>query len=145
MIVNERTYFLFRFSGKLLYELIEPCDKRLERVNNFLKDLSPQINARVIPIDNPFGPTIVEKDIQLLVVSHETIRGGQKINELRQQKGFPPLQVHSIQLYEESKKESEHEEDKISSSSQRIRNLGDRLRPPVRNTYSVIPSPPVSK
>lgn len=118
-------------SDKLLFELIEPYERRFECVSNFLRELAPHLKGRLVPIDDPFGPTIVEPDIQLLVVSPESARGGAKINEIRDSKEFPPLLIHTIELYEDTHKQNSHEEDKISSSSQRIRILGDRLKPPV--------------
>lgn len=117
--------------GKLLYEFIEQGPVRLERVRSFLRDVAPHLSHRVVQIDDPFGPTITDKDIGLIVVSAETIKGAQKINEIRKEKGFPVLDVHHIILFNDALKESEYEEDKISSSSQRIRILGDRLAPSV--------------
>lgn len=115
-----------------MYELIEPYENRAERVRTFLRDISPRLNSRVVPLHDPFGPTIVEEDVQFLMVSNETMRAGEKINEIRKSKNFPELESHSISLYEETQKESDYEEDKISSSSQRIRILGERIRPAVR-------------
>jgi len=103
---------------------------RLERVRKFLADVSPHLKHRVVMIDDPFGPTITEKDVGLIVVSAETIKGAEKINEIRKGKGFRPLDIHHIVLFNDVK-QNDYEEDKISSSSQRIRILGDRLRPPV--------------
>ncbi|ODN00347.1 Bifunctional coenzyme A synthase [Orchesella cincta] len=118
---------------KTLYELIEPCVKRQERVTTFLQDLAPHISSRVVPISDPFGPTITEKDMDLLVVSAETIAGGQKINQIRKERDMPQLEVHAINVYADPKKMNAIEEDKISSSSQRIRMLGDRLKPPLKS------------
>lgn len=118
-----------------MYEFIEPCPVRLERVKSFLADVAPHLSHRVVMIDDPFGPTITDKDIGLIVVSAETIKGAEKINEIRQGKEFPPLDVHHIILFNDPLKESKYEEDKISSSSQRIRILGDRLQPAVKIIY----------
>ncbi|CAL8073582.1 unnamed protein product [Orchesella dallaii] len=118
---------------KTLYELIETCEKRQERVSTFLQDLAPHINSRVVPISDPFGPTIVEKELDLLVVSAETIAGGEKINQIRKEKDMQQLEVHAISVYADPKKMNDMEEDKISSSSQRIRMLGDRLKPPLKS------------
>lgn len=115
--------------------MIEPCEARMKSVKEFLEDISPPLVFRVVPIADPFGPTINEKDIDLIVVSKETIRGANKINEIRKSKGFPPLEVHSIDLVADSRKESDLEEEKISSSSKRLRALGTRLRPPVNLQY----------
>jgi phosphopantetheine adenylyltransferase len=117
----------------LLYELVEPVHLRLEKVEEFLQEIAPPMTFRVVPISDPFGPTITEKNVDLIVVSQETVRGANKINEIREQKNYPPLVVHAIDLVSEPNKESEHEEDKISSSSKRLRILGERLRPSVIN------------
>lgn len=103
----------------------------MKRVQTFLEDVAPHLHHRVVKIDDPFGPTITDKDIGLIVVSTETIKGADKINEIRKGKEFPALDVHHISLFSDTLRESEYEEDKISSSSQRIRILGDRLQPPV--------------
>ena len=92
--------------------------------------MAPNLKHRVVPISDPFGPTITEKEIGLIVVSMETIKGAAKINEIRRDKNFPTLDVHQIDIYSDPLKGDE-EEDKISSSSQRMRSLGERVKPPV--------------
>lgn len=67
---------------------------------------------------------------QMIVVSSETIRGGDKINEVRRMNGLKPLQVHSVDLLEEGNKLDDDEEDKISSSNIRMRCLGTVIKPP---------------
>ncbi|CAG7837641.1 unnamed protein product, partial [Allacma fusca] len=118
--------------SKRLNELMEPCEVRMENVLEFLEDTSPALEFRVVPISDPFGPTISEENMDAIVVSQETIKGATKINEIRSQKGFRPLVVHSIDLVGDPHKESELEEEKVSSSSQRLRILGTRLRPPLK-------------
>jgi phosphopantetheine adenylyltransferase/dephospho-CoA kinase len=130
-MINDCSTLLLCHIGKLLFELIEPCETRLERVRKFLMDVGPHLKHRIVQIDDPFGPTVTDKEIGLIVVSAETIKGAEKINEIRKGKDFPVLDVHHIILFSDTLKHSEHEEDKISSSSQRMRILGNRLRPPV--------------
>lgn len=93
--------------------------------------MAPSLVHRVVPISDPFGPAIEDENIQLIVVSEETKRGAIKINEIRKEKNFPPLLIHVIPIFDETTRESDHEEEKISSSSKRIRLLGQRLQPPV--------------
>jgi len=104
---------------------------RIGNVVDFLQNLAPKLVHRVVPIADPFGPAIVDENIQLIVVSDETKRGADRINEIRKEKNFNPLLIHTIPLLEDSARQSEIEEEKISSSSHRIRLLGQRLQPPV--------------
>ena len=65
----------------------------------------------------------------MLVVSAETIGGGKKVNELRINNGLKPLHVHSVELIPDIKLDEE-EEDKVSSSNDRLRLLGTLLSIP---------------
>jgi pantetheine-phosphate adenylyltransferase len=52
----------------------------------------------VVEITDPFGPTAHDPDIQALVVSHETIAGGEAINKLRREKNLPELRIFVIDV-----------------------------------------------
>lgn len=62
-------------------------------------------------------------------MSAETVRGGQKVNEVRRQLGWHELRVKVIDLIELDSV-SEAKEKKVSSSNQRLDLLGTRLRRP---------------
>lgn len=66
---------------KILWELIEDIEVRVRNVTDFLKDICPELNYNIVRIFNPFGPAIVDPSMELIVVSQETIRGGERINE----------------------------------------------------------------
>ncbi|XP_012273059.1 bifunctional coenzyme A synthase [Orussus abietinus] len=116
-------------SGKILWELIEPCSKRISVVKDFLEDVDPTLKYDVVPINDIYGPTKDDPTFEMIVVSEETKRGGDKVNELRQQKGLSKLDVHVVELVKDQLCQ-EHEEAKISSSNHRMRLLGTRLRRP---------------
>ncbi|GAB6033086.1 hypothetical protein CHUAL_012699 [Chamberlinius hualienensis] len=118
--------------GKLLWELIEPVENRMEVLRSFLNDTDGSLIYRLQPIVDPFGPSIVDPELQCIVVSDETVKGGEKVNEQRLAKGLNILDIDSITLLSDYGR-SEIEEDKISSSSQRIRSLGHRRLPPHQN------------
>ena len=44
-------------------------------------------------MDNDFGPAVLEKNVQALVVSGETSNQGKILNDLRNQKNLPPVEV----------------------------------------------------
>ncbi|XP_062540291.1 bifunctional coenzyme A synthase [Armigeres subalbatus] len=114
--------------SKKLWELIQPTERRIEDVRAFLEDVDRTLKHEVVPISDPFGPTATDPNMDLIVVSTETSRGGAKVNELRAKNGLNQLQVHTIGLLDDELT-VEDKEDKISSSNQRMDLLGTRLKP----------------
>uniref|UniRef100_A0A182NM99 Bifunctional coenzyme A synthase n=1 Tax=Anopheles dirus TaxID=7168 RepID=A0A182NM99_9DIPT len=114
--------------SKKLHELILPAEQRIEHVSDFLQDIDDSLRYEVVPILDPFGPTATDANMDLIVVSTETARGGAKVNELREQNGLNQLQVYTIELLDDESTVDD-KEDKISSSNQRMDLLGTRLRP----------------
>ncbi|XP_033639495.1 bifunctional coenzyme A synthase-like [Asterias rubens] len=125
---------------KKLPELIQALDFRLSSVRDFLKDVKPHIlhSDSVVPITDPFGPSIVDPEMSCIVVSEETRGGGNSVNKRRKEKGLCVLDVHEIPLIEDIN-HAANEETKISSSSQRIRRLGTLLKTPETKDLPVTP------
>ena len=80
-----------RISGKTLWELIEPTDKRIAILREFLLDTKPRLEYNIVGIVDPFGPSIVEADMECIVVSQETKKGGLAVNRRRKEKVKPPF------------------------------------------------------
>lgn len=118
------------FIGKLLWELIEPCSKRILNIKDFLEDIDSTLVHNIVAINDMYGPTKEDPTFDMIVVSEETKRGGNKVNEMRVQKNLTELDIHVVKLVTDAN-HREHEESKISSSNNRIRLLGTRLRAPV--------------
>ncbi|CAL7935219.1 unnamed protein product [Xylocopa violacea] len=116
-------------SGKLLWELIEPCPTRISNLKNFLEDVDTSITYDVVPIEDMYGPTKFDPTFEMIVVSEETKRGGDKVNEMRERMNLNKLDIHVVKLVSDENHRA-HEESKISSSNQRMRLLGTKLRPP---------------
>lgn len=114
---------------KKLWELIEPCQTRIKKLHEFLMDVEPRLQYKVVPITDLYGPTADDPALQLLVVSEETQKGGMKINQLRQEKGLSKLDIYSISVIDDNHAGA-GEENKISSSSFRKRLLGSHIKPP---------------
>ncbi|KAK8758913.1 hypothetical protein V5799_003457 [Amblyomma americanum] len=115
--------------GKLLWELIEPVETRIRALIEFLQDIDSTLQYDVIPIYNPYGPTIEDSDLECLYVSEETMKGGRLVNEERARRSMPPMVIRSVGLAEDVCRSS-GEEFKVSSSSLRRRQLGTILNPP---------------
>lgn len=57
---------------------LEPLAVRLSRTERFCRRFRPGLQEYdVVPIDDVYGPTATEADIQALVLSRETVAGGQ--------------------------------------------------------------------
>ncbi|KAM0459947.1 hypothetical protein ACHAO4_002073 [Trichoderma viride] len=54
--------------------------------------------VRCVNIHDPFGPTITEEIMDVIVVSGETRSGGQAINDKRTERGWKPLDVFEIDV-----------------------------------------------
>lgn len=67
--------------SKILWELIEDIEVRVKNVTDFLKEICPELEYNIVPISDPFGPAIVDSTMGLIIVSRETVRGGEKIND----------------------------------------------------------------
>lgn len=114
---------------KVLKELIEPYSVRVQKLQEFLQDIKPSLEVKIVPLDDPFGVSVVDPLLECIVVSEETRKGGEAVNKKRIENGLPALILHEIQLLKDAH-HTETEEEKISSSSLRSRLLGTLLTPP---------------
>ncbi|XP_029978146.1 bifunctional coenzyme A synthase [Sphaeramia orbicularis] len=114
---------------KVLKELIEPYSLRVQKLQEFLIDVKPSLQVEIVPLDDPFGASVVDPDLKCIVVSEETRKGGEAVNKKRIENGLPALVLHEIQLLKDAH-HTDTEEEKISSSSLRSRLLGTLLTPP---------------
>lgn len=78
-------------------ELLEPLDKRLKRVDDFLelfgRVLNPYAAVRreVVKLADVAGPAGTEEDLQALILTDETASGGDYIDKVRIERGFNKL------------------------------------------------------
>ena len=73
-------------SSKVLPELIKPADKRISDVRALLTDMKPWIKYDVVPITDVYGPTAWDDKLDCLVLSPDTARGGEMVNQERERK-----------------------------------------------------------
>lgn len=116
---------------KTLPELILPVRERIAGVVNFLEASDPSVARNVVEISDIYGPAITIPELRCIVGSQETEKGCVAINQRRKEIGMEELGVHLIQIIEADEKRQE-EEAKVSSSTTRLRMLGTRLKPALR-------------
>lgn len=130
--INESYGQFYYILAKKLRELILPVETRIEEVRQFLTDIDDSLIYEVVPINDPFGPTITDPDLDLIVVSAETMKGGAMVNEARKKAGMKELKVHCIKLVE-MEPEDKEKETKVSSSNRRMDLLGTKIKQPEVN------------
>jgi cytidyltransferase-like protein len=71
-------------------------EERLNELEAFLKALSLNGKAEIVPLNDSYGLTITDRCLEALVVSEETKAIAVKINEKRREQGFSELKIVSI-------------------------------------------------
>ncbi|KAF8163604.1 hypothetical protein B0H34DRAFT_787823 [Crassisporium funariophilum] len=84
--------------NKANQHVLEKLPVRTERVRKFLQFFKPSIEADIVPINDVYGPTGWDPNIQALVVSKETLSGAEAIASHRQSLSLPPLQPFLIDV-----------------------------------------------
>jgi pantetheine-phosphate adenylyltransferase len=72
--------------------------ERCKELEAYLKELGLAKRAEIVPLNDPFGLTISGKDLEALVVSKETQKTAEKINEKRQKAGLAPLEIIAVNM-----------------------------------------------
>ncbi len=77
---------------------VDPYPKRRRELLLFLKKEGLDGRARIVPLDDPYGPAINDSTVRALVVSRVTKRMAGRINSIRKRRGLTPLRVVSIRM-----------------------------------------------
>jgi len=72
--------------------------KRLENLQSIIRKRFPERVFEISKLENDFGPAVLEKDVEALVVSQETEYQGDVLNTLRRKKGLKPVKVIVIPM-----------------------------------------------
>lgn len=80
------------------------------------------VTIQCVKIQDPFGPTITQEDMDALVVSAETRSGGKAVNDKRAERGWKPLEIFEVDVLDakeitEVTASSENFASKISSTA----------------------------
>ena len=73
-------------------------NERYNELEAYLKDLGLAERAEIVPLNDPFGLTISCKNLEALVVSKETQKIAEKINEQRQKEGLQLLEIVTVNM-----------------------------------------------
>lgn len=77
---------------------IASYEERMKELLNFLEEMKVSARAKIIPLSDPYGPTITSREIEALVVSRETEPRAREINVIRERNGLPPLKIIVVEM-----------------------------------------------
>ena len=82
--------------GKLL---INNYEKRLENLTQVISKEFPNSSFQISKLDNDFGPAVLEKRVEALVVSDEKSKQGITLNQLRAEKKLSPVKIVTVPMF----------------------------------------------
>ena len=82
--------------GKILNNKYE---KRLENLSEIISKEFPNHSFQISKLDNDFGPAVLEKEVEALVVSDETSNQGNVLNKLREERNLPLVKVITVPMF----------------------------------------------
>lgn len=87
------------FAGRLhKSHRVAPFANRKARLLRFLRKNKAKKRATVVPLEDPYGPTIKMPEIEAIVVSDETLQMAVRINRIRRRKKLKPLKIVCLPL-----------------------------------------------
>ena len=93
---------------------INPYNIRLVNLQNLLKSMKSLDKFQIVPLENDWGPSVIDEDFEAIIVSDETKSTAQKINKIRLADGKTELEIVVVPMI--------RAQDGNRISSSRIRN-----------------------
>ena len=88
-----------KFAAKKGKILNNKYEKRLENLTTSISKEFPNVSFQISKLDDDFGPAVLEKEVEALVVSDETSDQGNVLNKLRSEKNLPPAQIITVPMF----------------------------------------------
>ena len=77
---------------------VNKYEQRLKNLTSVISKEFPNASFEISKLDNDFGPAVLEKEVEALIVSDETSSQGNALNELREKKNLPAVKVITVPM-----------------------------------------------
>ena len=74
-------------------------DERLKNLISIIFQKFPNSYFEISQLNNDFGPAVLEKNVQALIVSDETSNQGKVLNKLRSERSLPPVEIITVPMF----------------------------------------------
>ncbi len=82
------------FAGKLGKKYtVPPFETRVDGLKSFLRRMGWIDRCEILPLHDPYGVTVVDPSLEVLITSPFTHYRGVEINEIRSRRGLRPLRI----------------------------------------------------
>ena len=78
---------------------IHKYDERLKNLISVIFHKFPNTDFEISQLNNDFGPAVLEKDVQALIVSGETSDQGNVLNKLRTERNLPLVEIIVVPMF----------------------------------------------
>ena len=78
---------------------IHKYDERLKNLTSTIFKKFPNTYFEIAQLNNDFGPAVLEKDVQALIVSDETSNQGNILNKLRAERNLPLVEIIVVPMF----------------------------------------------
>ncbi len=78
---------------------INKYEKRLENLTQVISKEFPNCSFQISKLNNDFGPAVLEKGVEALVVSDEKSNQGTVLNQLRAEKKLSPVKIITVPMF----------------------------------------------
>ena len=91
---------------KVLAQTIQTYTKRENSLKRYFKWKNNRVKISIVPISDIYGPTLKENDIDAIITTPESADNVDKINQLRRERNFGPVEkiIVSLMAAEDRKK-----------------------------------------
>jgi len=72
---------------------ITPFEKRVDRLVRFVRELGAPERVKIVKIEDPFGPTVEDPSLEVILVTEAVLNNTFRMNEIRGERGMKKLDI----------------------------------------------------
>ncbi len=85
--------------NKAYAEYLQSYETRQKKIIEFVGTFTNPARVSFMPLSDPFGPAITSKEMEVLVISAETLPNAEKVNQIRTERNLLPVVLVVIPIF----------------------------------------------